>query len=82
MIWKVCHFGMQNFGVFSSYRKPRAKDVSGESTLQPPGQARGQRRVDKTFCLTFTGTTMATRFPISFLDTQNLRDFCMHHPHR
>jgi len=51
--------------------------VSGKSTLQPPGQARGQRRIDKAFCLTITCAAMAMAFPISLLHTPKLRDLCI-----
>jgi hypothetical protein len=51
--------------------------VSGKSTLQPPGQPRGQRRIDKAFCLTITGAAMATAFPINLLHTPGLRDLCI-----
>ena len=59
--------------------------MSGESTLQPPGQARGQppgnhwgqRRIDKAFCLTITSAAMATAFPVSFVHAPWVRDLCV-----
>jgi hypothetical protein len=78
MIWNAYHFGMQNFGVLSIYRNKREQqDVSDNSSLLPPGQPRGQRRIDKSFCLALTGAAMAAAFPVSFVHAPWARDFCV-----
>jgi hypothetical protein len=91
MVWNAYHFGMQNFGVLSIYRKRREiaqgsrlswrADVEPALSIEPNAKSQvkawGQRRVDKTFCLLVTCVAMATAFPISFLHTMDLRDPCI-----
>ena len=62
MIWNIYHFGMQNFGVLSIYRRKSAV---------------GSRRIDMGFCLIITSVAMFLAVPISFIHVLDLRWPCI-----
>jgi hypothetical protein len=61
-VWNIYHFGMQNFGVLSIYRRKAGT---------------GSRRVDMTFCLVITSVAMFLGVPISFIRVWDLRWPCV-----
>jgi len=92
ILWNAYHFGMQNFGVLSIYRRKweeltllkRQREGSGAdlelesvSDTKPEVRAWDQRQIDKIFCLVMTCIPMATAFPISLLHNMNLRAPCV-----
>jgi hypothetical protein len=61
-VWNIYHFGMQNFGVLSVYRRKAGT---------------GSRRVDMAFCLVVTSVAMFLAVPISFIHVWDLRWPCI-----
>jgi hypothetical protein len=81
MVWNAYHFGMQNYGVLSIYRRKQTLRAMAGKIVEPkPGLPAGearQRRTDLIFCLLITCTAMAIAMPVWFMHSPGMRWMCI-----
>jgi hypothetical protein len=81
LVWNAYHFGMQNYGVLSIYRRKQTLLTAANKIVEPkPEQNSGgmrQCRIDLTFCLLMTCTAMAIAMPVWFMHWPGLQSICI-----